>query len=205
MRISLVGLPGSGKTTIAQLLSGMFNIPHISSGQLARASGFAGSTAEKGGRLDPDEDKIRKLVKQAIGDNEHYILDGFPRMISQMKHIDIPIDTIVHLRLSDREIGVNRLLSRARPDDKLDIIQNRIATYYEHTHPIVMHARNELGNLMMVNASNTIAETLSQVVVQLASSGEGKTNNYLANLLKDDLEGLKRKKTKTNNKRGTRG
>ena len=67
MKLSIIGICGAGKTTLASILSGMFDVMVISSGDLARAHGFMGLDAEKQGKLHPDEAKIRKLVKEAVG------------------------------------------------------------------------------------------------------------------------------------------
>lgn len=183
MRIALLGLPGSGKSTLAQHLGATFNIMHISSGALARAHGFADSKEEKSGQLDPDEGKIRRLVKEAIGDSTHYILDGFPRMISQVKEIDIRLDAVVYLRLHNEQIGIDRLLKRGRPDDCPSIIEMRISTYYTHTHPLAEYF-DKKRMLVDVNASDSIAYTLAQTVIQLGDWGILEANEYLDKLLR---------------------
>src|SRR5512135_2362929 len=111
MRISIIGQPGAGKTTLATILSGIFNVMTISSGDLAREHGFAGSAAEKTGKLDPDENKIRRLVKEAIGDSDQYILDGFPRTINQIEDLNLPLEAIVYLSMQrNHALGKERIL-----------------------------------------------------------------------------------------------
>ena len=181
-----MGTPGAGKTTLAQILSGIFNVMVISSGDLARASGFAGSEAESSGKLDPDEDKIRRLVKEAIGTSDQYILDGFPRTIEQIKDVDIVLDMSLYLSLGEEgtHIGVERLLARGRPDDTLEIIGARIAIYYTYTHPLVDYFM-EQEKLIYINAHGTISETLRQAVVGLAARGIIEASIYIDNLLRE--------------------
>lgn len=207
MRIAIIGPCGAGKTTLATILSGMFNIMTISSGDLARTHGFAGSEAEAQGRLDPDENKIRRLVKEAIGNSDQYILDGFPRTIEQIEELQLPLDAIVYLSLGkiNLDIGVERLLKRGRPDDTMDVIRNRIETYYTYTHPLVDYFLDK-ELLIYVSATGTIAETLRQAVVALAARGVIECSQYIDKLLRefDDTYQIKTNR-RTSNKGKERG
>lgn len=209
LRVSIIGQCGSGKTTLASILSGMFNIMTISSGDLARAHGFTGSVAEREGKLDPDEAKIRRLVREAIGDSDQYILDGFPRTIEQIEDLQLPLDAVLYLNLGKdhgTHIGAERLLQRGRPDDTLEIIGARIATYYTYTHPLVDYFLDK-EKLIYINATGTIAETLRQSVVQLAARGVVEASKYVDKLLREFEHGyceLRRNRT-TGNKGEERG
>jgi len=194
MRISLIGQPGAGKTTLAQLLSGIFNIMVISSGDLARAHGFSGSKEEKSGQLDPDEDKIRKLVKDAIGTSDQYILDGFPRTIDQVENLDVPIDYALYLGLGPdgTQVGMDRLIARGRPDDTLDIIAKRVLTYQTLTFPLVNYFM-EKEKLIYISAFGSIAQTLRQAIIQLASRGMVEASMYIDGLIKEFENGYEPK------------
>ena len=203
MRISIIGQPGAGKTTLTNLLSGIFNVPHISSGDLARSSGFAGSDAEKSGRLDPDEAKVRGLVMEAIGDKESYILDGFPRMIEQIEDVKVPLDAVLYLDISlDPTIGKDRLLQRARPDDTQDIIDARVTTYIECTAPLVPYF-DKKKMLLHINAVGSMAHTLRQAVVQMAEFGVVEASHEVNKLIKEwehDKKGSKNRKSNKGDK-----
>lgn len=183
MRISILGLPGSGKTTLSQLLGGMFNVMHVSSGALARASGFAQSEAERQGQLDPNEQKIRQLIKEAIGNSTHYILDGFPRTIEQIEEVDIPLDAVLYLRLQHPQLGINRLLDRGRPDDTTEIIEKRVTTYITYTFPLVDYFSRK-GILLDIDASYNIGNTLGQAVTQMAYIGIFEADQYITRSLR---------------------
>ncbi len=200
MRLSLLGIPGAGKSTLAQILSGIFNIMVISSGDLARAHGFSGSKEERGGQLDPDENKIQRLVKEAIGDSDQYILDGFPRSIEQIEQIKTPIDVVIYLSMGEHgeSLGAERLLQRGRQDDTIEIIAARLATYYTVTHPLVDYFMDR-EKLIYINATGTISETLRQAVVQLAARGIVEASTYVDDLI-HEFERIPKYKVSKNRK-----
>lgn len=203
MKISLLGAPGAGKSTLANILSGIFDVITISSGDLARASGFAGSTAEKSGQLDPNEEKIRTLVKNAVGDSDNYILDGFPRTIEQIEHVDIKIDAVLYLNVSYLT-GNGRLLKRGRPDDTAEIIQKRLETYIDYTHPLVQYFLDK-EKLIYINANGTIAETLRQAVVSMAARNIVEASMYVDKLIAEFDNGYETRLNKRAGKQNKTG
>ncbi len=127
MRLILLGAPGAGKGTQAEIISEKFNIPQISTGAILRAAVAEqtplGQKVEKimqSGGLVPDEDVIA-LVKERFGkpDCENgFILDGFPRTIPQAEALDvmlsemgIAIDLAVSLEVDPEKI-VTRMSGR---------------------------------------------------------------------------------------------
>ncbi len=122
MKIIMLGPPGAGKGTQAQLLVDKFGLPQISTGDLLR--GALGEGTELGieakkymdaGQLVPD-DLIISLIKERItlpdcGDG--YILDGFPRTIEQAEalggidNIDVVLNIVV-----DTDVLMGRLMGR---------------------------------------------------------------------------------------------
>lgn len=92
MKIVMLGAPGAGKGTQAQMISEKFNIPHISTGDIFRYNIKNGTELGKkakgymdAGQLVPDELTIEILLDRVAGDDckDGYILDGFPRTIPQ--------------------------------------------------------------------------------------------------------------------------
>jgi len=118
MNVILLGPPGAGKGTQAAHICEKFNIPQISTGDMLRAAVVAGTTiglkAKKvidEGSLVPD-DIIIALVKERIQSQDcknGYLLDGFPRTITQadaLKSEDIKIDYVVEVQVPDEDIVV---------------------------------------------------------------------------------------------------
>lgn len=91
-RLIFLGPPGAGKGTQAKLLSEQLNIPHISTGDILRSAvaqatplGQKAKEYMDRGELVPDElllDLIRDRLSQPDA-KEGWILDGFPRNVSQ--------------------------------------------------------------------------------------------------------------------------
>jgi len=123
MRIILLGGPGAGKGTQAQLICKHFNIPQISTGDMLRAAVKAqtplGLEAKKimdTGHLVSD-DVIIALVKERLKQDDckqGFLFDGFPRTIPQMDAIreaKIKIDHVIEIDVND-EVIVNRMSGR---------------------------------------------------------------------------------------------
>ncbi len=123
MRVILLGPPGAGKGTQANLIKEKFGIPQISTGDMLRAAVSAGTPlgleAKKiidAGKLVSDEIVIG-LVKDRVAQPDcrnGFLLDGFPRTIPQaeaMKSAGIDVDYVVEIDVPDEEI-VKRMSGR---------------------------------------------------------------------------------------------
>ncbi len=123
MKLILLGGPGAGKGTQANLIKEKFGIPQISTGDMLRAAVKAGSPlgleAKKfmdSGGLVPD-DVIIGLVKDRIQQADcakGFLFDGFPRTIPQaeaMKNAGVQIDYVVEIDVPDAEI-IKRMSGR---------------------------------------------------------------------------------------------
>lgn len=142
MNIILLGYPGAGKGTQAEILVKECKFEHISTGDIIRKeialATPLGKEVEESisqGNLISDE-QIIKLVEQVLKKGKHnYIFDGFPRTIPQAKSLDISlkalkekIDYVLFLELSKEEV-LKRLTSR-RVCSKCGAIHNIYASNY---------------------------------------------------------------------------
>ena len=123
MKLILLGAPGAGKGTQAAKIAECYDIPAISTGQIIReaiaaktALGNEVKTYIDRGELVPD-DIVVEMVKERVKDDDckfGYILDGFPRTISQaetMEKLLILVDCALEIDV-DEDIIVDRLSGR---------------------------------------------------------------------------------------------
>ena len=123
MKLVLLGAPGAGKGTQAEILSHLCEIPTISTGNILRAAIKAGTPVglkvkeiiEKG-KLVPDDDIIAIIGERLAQDDcrNGYILDGVPRTIPQaeaLENLGIILDAAVSLEISDEQI-IERMSGR---------------------------------------------------------------------------------------------
>ena len=116
MNIILLGAPGAGKGTQAEIICEKLNIPTISTGAILRAAmkegtemGLKAKSFIEAGALVPDE-VIIGIVKERLAADDcanGFILDGVPRTIAQAKAIDemgIRIDMALDIEVRDETI-----------------------------------------------------------------------------------------------------
>ena len=123
MKLILLGAPGAGKGTQAEIISEKYNIPTISTGNIIRAAlkngtemGLKAKSYIDAGNLVPD-DVVIGIIKERLGEKDcenGYILDGFPRTIPQAKALDdmgFDINCALSIEVADSEI-VKRMSGR---------------------------------------------------------------------------------------------
>ncbi|MGE5581651.1 MAG: adenylate kinase [Bacillota bacterium] len=143
MNLILLGPPGAGKGTQAELLIEKYNIPHISTGDIFRAAVKEGTplgTEAKrymdSGQLVPDEVVIG-IVKERLMKKDcqnGFLLDGFPRTVPQADSLDNflesqgkKIDAVINIEV-ESEILLKRLTGRR-------VCRNCAAVYHVENKP----------------------------------------------------------------------
>jgi adenylate kinase len=188
LNIVLFGPPGSGKGTVAKKIVQQENLVHLSTGDMLREEIERGSALGKEaeqmivqGRLVPDETvvaMVREFVKRKMPCGG-FIFDGFPRTTAQAKELDAimaaqgtAITVMIALEVSEDEI-IRRMLSRAeiegRPDDTIDVIRKRIATYHEKI-KITSDYYKAQNKYHTVDSSETPEYTLQQILAIVVES-----------------------------------
>jgi len=145
----IIGAPGSGKTTDAEIIAKNHSDTtiHFSTGELLRDEAKSGSELGKiidkrirAGNLVPVEIAVKTIIKAInSSDKSIVIIDGFPRSVEQMMELeaelkksqDIELKRVIEVKVS-QEIAMQRVLGRARgEDDKEEIFLNRMKVYIE--------------------------------------------------------------------------
>lgn len=123
MKLILLGAPGAGKGTQAEILSETLAIPAVSTGNIIRAAlknetpmGLAAKSYMDAGNLVPD-DIVIGIIKERLAEPDcanGFILDGFPRTIPQaqaLEDLGVEIDRVISLEVPDEKI-VTRMSGR---------------------------------------------------------------------------------------------
>jgi len=176
----IIGAPGSGKTTDAELIAerNADKIIHYSTGDLLRAEVASGSELGKtiksyidNGNLVPLEIVIN-TIKSAIekAPKDIVLIDGFPRSVEQMKALDemlknsndIELVSVIEVEVSE-DVARERVLGRARgADDNEEVFNNRMKVFLEPLKDI-QNFYSAQNKLIKINGERTIEEIVDEM------------------------------------------
>ena len=196
MRVVLLGPPGAGKGTQAEIIAGRLGVPAISTGDIFRANvsgqtelGQQAKAYMDAGDLVPDEITVA-MVSDRLAEPDAkagFLLDGFPRTIAQadqlrdslaeMGHV---LDCCLELVVDEDEL-VRRLSGRRmlvdgewiqRDDDKPETVRHRLQVYREQTAPLAGFYE-QAGLLSRIDAIGEIEEVTGRALEALRTDGPG--------------------------------
>lgn len=180
MRAVLLGPPGAGKGTQADLIRERLGVPHISTGDLLRSAvarqtelGMQAKEYMDQGKLVPDELVIGLIRERLQGDAaEGFLLDGFPRNITQgetlsalLQENGVALDHVISLTVPGEEL-VKRMLGRGRSDDNEETIRARLGVYEGETAPLCDYYRAR-GVLREIDGLGTPDEISARILAQV--------------------------------------
>lgn len=182
MRLVLVGPPGAGKGTQAEVLSQQLGIPHISTGELFRTNvgeqtpiGLKAKQYLDAGELVPDS-VTNEMVRERLDADDvkqGFLLDGFPRNVAQagvlhgiLGDLGVKLDAVVEFDVAE-DVVVERLLARGRADDTEDVIRRRQQIYREETAPLLDYYR---GQVITIDAVGSVEEISERALKALRAS-----------------------------------
>ena len=193
MRVVLLGPPGAGKGTQAQIIAERLGVPAISTGDIFRANvsgktelGQKAKVYMDAGNLVPDEITVA-MVKDRLAEPDAkggFLLDGFPRTIAQAEQLreslaDLgqSLDGVLELVVDEDEL-VRRLSGRRmlvdgemiqRDDDRPETVRHRLHVYREQTAPLSGFYESE-GLLSRIDAIGEIEEVTDRAMQALGAA-----------------------------------
>jgi adenylate kinase len=179
----IIGAPGSGKTTDAQLIAEKnANITHYSTGDMLRAEVSSGSKMGKEiesyiskGLIVPIDIAI-KTITDAIksAPTDIVILDGYPRSMEQLDALENYLDdefelvSVIEVEVSENTAR-QRVLGRARgEDDKTEVFNNRMKVYTEPLQDIKKFYSDK-NLLKTISGEGSIEEVVSDMKIFIDS------------------------------------
>jgi len=186
MRLVLLGAPGSGKGTQAEVLKAELGVPHISTGDLLRAAvkaatplGLKAKAVMEAGQMVSDEIVLGMLEERLAQPDATagFILDGYPRNVAQaealghlLAKIGQPLDAVVKLDVPDEAIIGRveiRFKAEHRKDDDPAVVRDRLKVYAEQTAPVADFFAKR-GQLQVVDGVGELDEVTARVKRALA-------------------------------------
>ena len=196
MKVILLGAPGAGKGTQAVKLAERYKIPHISTGDI-----FRSNIKEKTpiGIVAKSDEVTIQIVKERLEKDDcknGYLLDGFPRTVSQAEALDgfSKVDVVVNI-----DVPLHKLMKRItgrrvcgkcgesyhidylgdkttcdkcdgqliqRADDNEDTVSKRLEVYEKQTAPLIAHYDKQ-GKLVSVDGDGDISAVFKAITERL--------------------------------------
>ena len=196
MRVVLLGPPGAGKGTQAQIIAERLGVPAISTGDIFRANvsgqtelGKKAKAYMDAGDLVPDEITVA-MVKDRLSERDAkagFLLDGFPRTIAQAEQLRSSLAElgqelrgVIELVVDEDEL-VRRLSGRRmlvdgemvqRDDDRPETVRHRLEVYREQTAPLSDFYESE-GLLSRIDAIGEVEEVTARALHALGVDDPG--------------------------------
>ena len=170
--ILFFGPVGAGKSVQGKLLAARHDWKWVSTGEIFRASTDPGvKELLNQGHLIDDETthKVLQDALEKLHDQEHIILDGFPRNEDQTKWLLEKLPSLgrklvmaIVLEVPDEET-IERLTKRGRHDDTPEAIKRRLDIYYNQVNPVIDYLAEKGVPVARVDGTGKVGEIHDRV------------------------------------------
>ena len=175
MRLIILGPPGSGKGTQAKLIAEKYHLRNISVGNVLRREvkkktklGLKIKPYIERGDLAPDS-LVYNIIKKYL-EKGNFILDGFPRHMTQVKLLKEKINAVLFLDCK-KEIILKRLIKRKRnkhrKDDEKETVEYRWLIHKNKSLPVINYYKRK-GLLIRVDGGPGVRIVFSEINKKLS-------------------------------------
>ena len=170
----MAGLPGSGKTTQAKIISDKLGLCFIKTGEILREMALSGSpkgqiarkALEKGKLV--DNQIVVEIIKKRVYESDcvnGFVMDGYPRSLDQIKLFDPGFDKVFYLKIAP-ERAKDRLLQRDRADDTPFLIKERLRIQVLLLEKVMQYYKSK-GKLVEVDGEKSWSEVANEIQKQI--------------------------------------
>jgi adenylate kinase len=177
-RVVLLGPPGAGKGTQAQVLSQRLGVPAISTGDMLREAVAEGS--DLGGKVQGimasgalvDDATMAEVVRERLAKTDAlggFLLDGYPRTLPQaetlagiLRDAGLSLSAVLLVEVPEDEL-VRRTLLRGRADDLEEVVRERLRQYRGKTEPLIGYYE-ERRLLRRIDGNRPVVDVAAQML-----------------------------------------
>lgn len=170
MRILVLGLPGSGKSTQVDSLAEYLKVPAVKMGAILRQ--MVADKTELGKKIESvmlaghlvSDEIVEDVIQEKCQElTDGFVMEGYPRTVHQIHSFDPKFDKVFYLKL-DTSLAHQRMMSRAREDDNKAAIENRFNEQMKDLDKILEHYQ---PILTVVDATEGIEKIFKELIKAL--------------------------------------
>lgn len=170
MKILITGIPGSGKTTVGKKLAEDIGYCFVGTGALLRQLALEDSDLGRRTKQELDsgelvnDETVALVVKDRLSHQEcreNFIMDGYPRSLSQLHRFDPGFDRVFYLRVSG-EVARERLGLRGRSDDSPEVVEHRLKIHEENASSVLEYYKAN-SEVVEINGEDSVENVCNQI------------------------------------------
>ena len=166
MRITILGAPGSGKTTLAKNLGDIFKSVCMFYEYMAKEHYCIDYDSAPLEENFTNEDLVLNNINKVFEESNNFIFDGFPRKVEHLEKSKVEIDFAIYLIFFNDQNRTDRMLKRGLDYDTIDFISKRNKEHDETILPILKYFADN-DKLIPLKADKPIIDLIAQAIIQM--------------------------------------